>query len=224
MLEKDAGMLVTSMDMAPENDAEFNRWFDKEHLEERAAIPGFEDARRYVAIEANRKYLSVYGTSTFGVLDGPDYRHVLANQTDWSKHNMANFINPGRIVSRVAATSGKGWGAYLGVFRFRPEDSSSKEQQTRVAQGLAELNKRDHIVATTFIVPDAELSRPLGDAVDPDPVVGDWFVLVEATEESALRDIDASGADAQTFAHAAFRTRDIYRLLWGMSSASLKSA
>ncbi len=221
MLTKDAGMLVTSMNMAPENDAEFNQWFDKEHLEERAAIPGFENARRYVAIDASRTYLSVYATSTFGVLDGPDYRRVLANQTARSKHNMANFVDPGRIVARIVASAGKGWGAYLGLFRFSPGDSESPTQRSSLAQGLAKLVSRDHIVAASFIVPDEELSRPLGDAVVADPVVGDWFVLLESTREDALTAIDASGVDAELFAHVPLRTREVYRLLWGMSSSEL---
>ncbi len=33
------------------------RWYDREHLEERVAIPGFLEARRYVAHRASPKYL-----------------------------------------------------------------------------------------------------------------------------------------------------------------------
>ena len=43
------GMLLTSMDVDAAHDAEFNRWYDREHIEERVAIPGFLEARRYVA-------------------------------------------------------------------------------------------------------------------------------------------------------------------------------
>ena len=43
------GMLLTSMDIDPSDEAEFNRWYDREHLEERVAIDGFLEARRYVA-------------------------------------------------------------------------------------------------------------------------------------------------------------------------------
>ena len=41
------GMLLTSMDIDSLHEAEFNRWYDREHLEERVAIEGFEEARRY---------------------------------------------------------------------------------------------------------------------------------------------------------------------------------
>ena len=53
------GMLLTSMDIDASDEAEFNRWYDREHLEERVAIPGFLEARRYIAQQASPKYLSL---------------------------------------------------------------------------------------------------------------------------------------------------------------------
>jgi len=73
------GMLLTSMDVDAEHEADFNRWYDREHLEERVAIEGFIEARRYVAVEGSMpKYLSPYSTETFDVLDSPAYRKALA--------------------------------------------------------------------------------------------------------------------------------------------------
>ena len=43
------GMLLTSMDIDPSHEAEFNRWYDREHLEERVAIDGFLEARRWAS-------------------------------------------------------------------------------------------------------------------------------------------------------------------------------
>ena len=51
------GMLLTSMDIDAADEADFNRWYDHEHLEERVAIEGFLEARRYVAHKAAPKYL-----------------------------------------------------------------------------------------------------------------------------------------------------------------------
>jgi hypothetical protein len=48
------GMLLTSMDIDPSDEADFNRWYDREHLEERVAIAGFLEARRYVAFCSER--------------------------------------------------------------------------------------------------------------------------------------------------------------------------
>ena len=62
-------MLLTSMDIDAADEAEFNRWYDREHLEERVAIDGFLEARRYVAHDGKPKYLCLYSTADFEVLD-----------------------------------------------------------------------------------------------------------------------------------------------------------
>jgi hypothetical protein len=109
------GMLLTSMDIDAAHEAEFNRWYDREHLEERVAIDGFLEARRYVAQDGNPKYLSLYSTETFEVLDSPAYRTALANQTAWSKANIARFQNMIRAVARITVNRGTGRGAALGI-------------------------------------------------------------------------------------------------------------
>src|SRR5215472_8664569 len=83
------GMLLTSMDIDPSDETEFNRWYDREHLEERVAIEGFLEARRYIARNASPKYLCLYSTTAVDVLNSPAYRARLANPTDWSKKTMA---------------------------------------------------------------------------------------------------------------------------------------
>src|SRR2546426_4339922 len=114
------GMLLTSMNIDAAHEAEFNRWYDREHLEERVAIDGFLEARRYVAHEGSPKYLCLYSTATLDVLDSPVYRAKLANPTDWSKRTMARFKNMIRAVARITINRGQGRGAALGILRLRP--------------------------------------------------------------------------------------------------------
>src|ERR1700719_418825 len=113
------GMLLTSMDIDPSDEAEFNRWYDREHLEERVAIEGFVEARRYVAHEGRPKYLSLYSTASFEVLDSPAYRTALGNQTEWSRKTIARFKNMIRAVARITISRGQGRGAALGIIRLR---------------------------------------------------------------------------------------------------------
>src|SRR5476649_2068760 len=100
------GMLLTSMNIDPADEADFNRWYDREHLEERVAIEGFVEARRYIAHAASPKYLSLYSARSFDVLDSPAYRAALANQTAWSKQNITRFRNMIRAVARVTVSRG----------------------------------------------------------------------------------------------------------------------
>ena len=112
------GMLLMSMNIDAADEADFNRWYDREHLEERVAIDGFLEARRYVAHAANPKYLSLYSTETLDVLDSPAYRARLANQTEWSRRTMAHFKDMLRVVARITVSNGTGRGAALGVVHF----------------------------------------------------------------------------------------------------------
>src|ERR1700693_204341 len=156
------GMLLTSMDIDPANEAEFNRWYDREHLEERVAIDGFLEARRYIAHEGQPKYLSLYSSETFDVLDSPAYRNALANQTGWSRTNIARFKNMIRAVARITISCGQGRGAVLGIIRLRPATGGEDKLRTALREKLAP-EKLDGIISMHLIESDPALSRPITD-------------------------------------------------------------
>ncbi len=214
------GMLLTSMDIGAADEAEFNRWYDREHLEERVAIDGFLEARRYVAHDGKPKYLSLYSTETFEVLDSPAYRLALANQTAWSKANIARFKNMIRAVARITISRGKGRGAALGIIRLRP--AAGNEANLRIAlRNQLDPAKLDGIISMHLIESDPVLSKPITDDPSaPNPGAGDWFVLIDAT------DVNAVPAAAARF--AAFKAETVssgvYRLLWDIGKSDLAGA
>jgi hypothetical protein len=217
------GMLLTSMDIDPADEAEFNRWYDREHLEERVAIPGFLEARRYVAHDGNPKYLSLYSTETFDVLDSPTYRTALANQTAWSKANIANFKDMIRGVSRITISRGTGRGAALGIIRLRPSAGSHDNVRTALRDQF-DPAKRDGIISMHLLENDAVLSKPItDDASAANPGAGDWFVLIDAT------DVGVVPAVVEQFTgNAAFKpmviSRGVYRLMWDLAKSDLPRA
>src|SRR4051812_46413733 len=152
------GMLLTSMDVDPADELEFNRWYDREHLEERVAIEGFLEARRYVAHRGSPKYLCLYSTETFDVLDSPAYRSALAQPTEWSKTTMARFKNMIRAVARITISRGNGRGAALGIVRVRP--SGHGGELRRLVEERLDPHGLDGIVSMHLIESDPALSRP----------------------------------------------------------------
>jgi hypothetical protein len=214
------GMLLTSMDVDVSDDAEFNRWYDREHLEERVAIDGFLEARRYVAHEGKPKYLSLYSTKTFEVLDSPAYRTALANQTAWSKANIARFKNMIRGVARITISRGTGRGAALGIIRLRPP--AGGEAKLRAAlQELLDPARLDGIISMHLIENDPALSKPItDDPALPNPGAGDWFVLIDATDVSAV-----PAAAARISDNAAFKplmiSNGVYTLKWDIAKGDL---
>jgi hypothetical protein len=214
------GMLLTSMDVDAEHEADFNRWYDREHLEERVAIPGFIEARRYVAEEGAPKYLSLYSTETFEVLDSPAYRKALASQTDWSKTNIAHFKNMIRGVARITISHGKGRGAALGIVRIRPAGGGHDTLRDALRTAL-DPQSVDGVISMHVIENDPLLSKPLtGNALDSEPGAGDWFVLIDATDVTP-----ANVATKHLTDNIAFRpmviSSGIYRLLWDIAKADI---
>jgi hypothetical protein len=214
------GMLLTSMDIGAADEAEFNRWYDREHLEERVAIDGFLEARRYVAHEGKPKYLSLYSTATFEVLDSAAYRTALANQTAWSKANISRFKNMIRAVARITISRGTGRGAALGIIRLRPAAGSAEKLRTALRDQL-DPAKLDRVISMHLIESDPVLSKPITDDPSaPNPGAGDWFVLIDAT------DVNAVPAAAARF--AAFKAETVsggvYNLMWDIARSDLPRA
>ena len=213
------GMLLTSMNVDAAHEAEFNRWYDREHLEERVAIAGFLEARRYVAHDGNPKYLSLYSTETFEVLGSPAYRTALANQTAWSKANIARFRNMIRAVARITVSRGTGRGAALGIVRLRPAGAEDKlRAAVREQLDPAEL---DGIISMHLIESDPALSKPItDDPAAPNPGAGDWYVLVDGTDVDAV-----AAAMPRVSGNIALKplivSSGVYRLMWDLAKSDI---
>jgi hypothetical protein len=215
------GMLLTSMDIDPSDEAEFNRWYDREHLWERVAIEGFLEARRYIAHQGSPKYLSLYSTRTFDVLDSAAYRSALANQTDWSKATIARFKNMIRAVTRITISRGQGRGAVLGIVRLRPIAGEEKKLRAVLRDAL-DPGILDGIISMHLIESDPVLSKPLTDKPSAaDPGAGDWFVLIDATDVNAIpAALAARLGDITAFKSAVIST-GVYLLMWDLAKSDL---
>ena len=178
------GMLLTSMDIDPVDEADFNRWYDQEHLEERVAIEGFIEARRYVAEQASPKYLSLYSTETIEVLDSEPYRARLAAPTEWSIETMAKFKNMIRSVARITISRGTGRGAVLGIIRLRPKPGQDDALRAALRTEL-DPTDLDGIISMHLIEGDAKLSGPTG-GIPATERGADWFVLIDGTDSHAI--------------------------------------
>jgi len=218
------GMLLTSMNVDAADEADFNRWYDREHLEERVAIEGFLEARRYVAHAANPKYLCLYSTETLAVLDSPAYRARLANPTDWSRQTMARFKDMLRVVARITISKGTGRGAALGLVRLRPTADNAGAWRDALHEKLAP-EKLEGIVSMHLLESEPELSGATPDI----PAVRnagarDWYVLIDGTQVSAV-----STAIAERFtgpAAAPFPppvSVGTYCLMWDLAKSDIAS-
>jgi hypothetical protein len=70
------GMLFSQMEPPPELEAEFNDWYEIEHIPVRLALPGFARALRYREADRARRYLAVYEIDDLAVLESPAYKLI----------------------------------------------------------------------------------------------------------------------------------------------------
>jgi hypothetical protein len=218
------GMLLTSMDVDPSVEVEFNRWYDREHLLERVAIDGFIEARRYLAHAASPKYLSLYSTITFEVLDSPAYRTALANQTAWSKQNIARFRNMIRSVARITVSRGVGRGSALGLVRIRPAADASETLRSAIGDQL-DPGTLDGIISMHLIESDPGLSKPLTDHPEASaPGAGDWYVLIDGTDVDAVTATIDQRFDGGILAKSStLISKGTYQLMWDLAKGEIRA-
>lgn len=92
------GLLVNAMNIAPEHDAEFNEWYDHEHLPALSAVPGVLSARRFQDPKGTHRYLALYHLKAPEVTTGSDWKN--AASTPWTARLQPHFRNHLRIVAR----------------------------------------------------------------------------------------------------------------------------
>jgi hypothetical protein len=94
---KAGGLLLNAMNIAPELEAEFNEWYDKEHIPALAAVPGVLAARRFRGT-GNRKYVALYHLATPAVQESAEWKQ--ARQSEWTSRLQPHFRDHLRLVTR----------------------------------------------------------------------------------------------------------------------------
>ena len=95
--KKGTALLVVLTDVGPEHDAEFNSWYNEEHLPERLSAPGFLDAARYEALRGGPRHLAVYELESVEALHTEEYMHMSNNPTEWTKRMSPNIVGRGTV-------------------------------------------------------------------------------------------------------------------------------
>lgn len=113
------GILAIFNDCKAGREAEFEAWFQGEHLLERLAVPGFLFGRRHQAITGSAGYFNFYVVESPAVLTSKPYLERLDNPTPMTKRIMSEvFINVNRTLCHRVARRGGFRGAYAVTARF----------------------------------------------------------------------------------------------------------
>lgn len=92
------GVLVNAMNVAPEYDAEFNEWYDHEHIPALAAVPGVLSARRFIDTGGTHRYLALYHLTAPEITMSADWKNAAG--TPWTDRVRPHFRDHLRILTR----------------------------------------------------------------------------------------------------------------------------
>ena len=91
------GILAIFNDCRAGREAEFEAWFQGEHLLERLAVPGFLFGRRHAAISGSSGYFNFYLVESPAILTSKPYLERLDNPTPMTRKVMSEiFLNMNR--------------------------------------------------------------------------------------------------------------------------------
>lgn len=119
MAQQQPGVLAIWNDCRAGREAEFDAWFQGEHLLERLSVPGFLFGRRHQAISGSAGYFNFYLVESPDVLTSRPYLERLDNPTPMTRKIMSEvFLNMNRTVCRRTLRRGDFRGAFTVTARF----------------------------------------------------------------------------------------------------------
>jgi hypothetical protein len=91
-------LLVNAMNVDPEHEAEFNEWYDHEHIPALSKVPGTICARRFKDMKGTRRYLALYHLESPEVTMSDAWKTGAG--TPWSAKMRPHFRDHLRILTK----------------------------------------------------------------------------------------------------------------------------
>jgi hypothetical protein len=92
-------LIIVRIDVKPEMEEEFNRWYDQEHIPCLLAVPGVIWAKRGINTGKGPKYIAVYEHENINIQHTEAYKKAV--QTDWTRKISPYFLNMEREVYEI---------------------------------------------------------------------------------------------------------------------------
>lgn len=184
------GIMSFWASVEPDFERFFNEWYDKEHVPERVAVPGFLNGARYRSLLNPLRYLAFYETESMDVLSSKPYLERLNDPTPWTSKVMRQVKNPVRSVFRVRKRAGQGRGGFLATVNCAPTEGRDVELEEAIGSAIetmptlpgiigAHLWQSDEVLSTTKTA-EQSLRRDEG-------AVHNWVIAIEGSDSGSVQ-------------------------------------
>ena len=216
-METARGVMAVWHDLEPGHERAFEAWYQRQHVPERLQVPGFIEARRYVAGEGSPRYCAFYWLDSVDVLRSPAYLQRLAEPTAWTRRTMRWFRAMARTPCTVALDRGSGvGGAMTWVGMMHPASAGPpmpalRHQFDEAFESAAFVRMQLWQCAVHLLDLDNPEQRL---RADRDQVAA-WIVFVEATTVQAAEAHSSTmfGTIARLLGSSGLIRGPVYRLL-----------
>ncbi len=83
--KKGTALLMVFVDIDTEQDADFNDWYNQEHVADLLALPGFLSGARYEAAKGGPRYLACYELESAEAVQTPEYLAFRRSPSAWTQ-------------------------------------------------------------------------------------------------------------------------------------------
>lgn len=176
-------------DMAPDMRAEFEHWHTHEHFPERLALPGFQRATRWAAVDGREGFFILYELQTHAALSSPEYLARLNAPTPWSTRLMPHHRHMVRSQTRVLHSHGAGVARHAMTLRLSPREGEAPRLQAALHALIQAWPQRRGLAGAHLLRTDTPAIGPTTEQ----KIRGyadrsaDWVLVVCGYELEALR-------------------------------------
>jgi hypothetical protein len=200
------GVLAVWNNRVKESAANYEKWYQTEHLPERLAVPGFIRGRRYQAVIGDLEFFTWYEVAAPATLRSEAYKKCLANPTPWTQEMMSGvFTNANRTVCRREILAGEVFGSAALAIRFTGAIDPAEAQAA-----IAELDDPTKMARAELWTSD---EAPGEGAMAEEAIRGPDAKIGSCLLVEFLRDPDAMEARDQLAPRLGEGNVGIYRLL-----------
>jgi hypothetical protein len=120
--------LAIWVDIDPADDAQFEHWHSREHVQERVNCPGWLRGSRFKGVDNPGRYLLFYDAETTAAFESEAYYERLRNPSEMSRTIFPKFRDTWRTACKVEHRWGDGISAAVLTLRMKAANNAPFQQ------------------------------------------------------------------------------------------------